>query len=350
MNIQTVTFEGLSFVNVVDPKEIEIKSLIHDFEFESHDIEDYINAQQTVKIESRKNYILIAIDFPYVDPPEETAEKKENKNSNGNGETKTSTLKEKFSVPVPLPLPDFSFMQEKKKRIRTAHVNFYIGEDFVVVLHDEKTPLIDFIFSECQKTLKKRKELMGFGPSYLFYRIADLLIDSTFGVMSEIVSTIEKIDIDSLEEHPPTDIVEDISLTRRNIVVFNSMIKPSLNVFSDIRQEKYPGFKESSITPWSSIYNHLEKIRYRLEGSRELIEGLSISHESLLTARTNQIIKVLTMFTAVMLPLTLITGIYGMNILDLPYANKHFALDLIAISMGILSMVMIIGFKIKKWL
>ena len=103
-------------------------------------------------------------------------------------------------------------------------------------------------------------------------------------------------------------------------------------------------------TFWSNILDHLQKIWDRLEDNRELIEGISVSNESLLTARTNEIIKVLTMFSAIILPLTLIASLYGMNIIGLPFASEPGALLIIALVMLILAFGMVFVFKYKNWL
>lgn len=127
------------------------------------------------------------------------------------------------------------------------------------------------------------------------------------------------------------------------------MIEPSLHIFSDLANGKYEEMGNENRIYWSSIQNHLQKIKYRLHGSQELIEGIAKSHESLLTVKTNEIVKVLTMFTAILLPLTLIASIYGMNIVGLPLAQDVDALKAISLVMLILGLLMIVGFKIKRW-
>lgn len=346
MNIRTVTYNDFTFIDVHDPQEFELKFLRHNYKFDEVHLEDFINKQQVPKIEIEKEYALIVLDFPHLEGSKE--EKKHDAPTHHNGDLHAKKPLAQI-IPTP-PIPHFSFGNTKKHRIRTGHVSFFIKEKFLVVLHDDRTPQIDEIFTECQKTLKNREEFLGLGGQYLFYRIVDLLVDSSFTTLNSITATIDKIDQHLLDDNPAEKVVEDISSTRRNIVVFQTMIKPALTIFSDLENGKYEGLNGPMTSSWSNVRDHMQKIWYRLEDSRELIEGIAISHESLLTARTNEIVKVLTMFTAILLPLTLLASVYGMNIVGLPYAQQNNSLTIVVGIMVVLALVMLVVFKLRRWL
>ena len=89
-------------------------------------------------------------------------------------------------------------------------------------MHDEKSPQIDDIFVKCQKTLKNREKYLSDGPFYLFYNLVDSLVDPTFTVMNDIANSIDEIDLHLLQDYPPLKIVEEISVTRRNLVLFKT--------------------------------------------------------------------------------------------------------------------------------
>lgn len=341
MNINSITFKNLSFVDVHELGEQEIDHLKKTYGFSPIHLDDYVSRQQIPKIESLSKYILVVLDIPYVS--EGNGKHKENGKSSGT----TPSITEIITKPLTLPLLLFAHAQ--KKRIRLGHVNFFIGKNFVVTLHDENSPQVDDIFTKCQKTLRNREKYLSRGPFFLFYTLVDSLVDRTYTVMNEVANSIDEIDLHLLQNYPPLKIVEEISVTRRNLVLFKSMISPALSIFSELHKEKYHDFGDHDVEWWTSISDHLRKIIYRLEGSSDLLEGIGRSHESLLTARTNEIVKVLTMFTAIMLPLTLLTGVYGMNIMGLPAADKPeilhalvFIMIGIAVSMGVV-------FKIRRW-
>ncbi|MBI2019469.1 magnesium transporter CorA family protein [Candidatus Daviesbacteria bacterium] len=352
MNINTVTLNKFSFIDVHDLKETEIKYLRKTYNFSQIHLDDYVSGQQVPKIEAFKDYILIVLDFPFVESSDETGNGNHTKppepntqapNNNGVSSTITGI------ITSPLNIPKFLFAHAKEKRLRTGHINFFIGKDFLVVLHDEKTPEIDKIFESCQSSLKVRETYLVNGPFHLFYLIVDTLVDSTFGIMKEVAASIDDINLHLLQNYSPLRIVEEISATRRNLVLFKSILSPALDIFKELRSDKYKEFGEFDIASYSSLSDHIKKILYRLEGSSELLDGIARSHESLLTAKTNETIKVLTMFTAILLPLTLLTGIYGMNVVGLPGAETEGILTLLSLIMAIIAVSMILAFKIRRW-
>lgn len=329
MNIQTVKFNDISFVNLTTPGELEIKYLKNNFNFNQLLLDDYLNKTQVPKVETYKDYTLIVLDFP-----------KFNLNGNNN------LQKEEKNRPL-VPLPQFP-SGEKQKRIIMSQVDLFIGKDYLVVIHDNTLPAIENLFSLCQKTLQNRNKYMGQSSVYLAYKIIDHLVDMCFPIVSDISSTIDRIDRE-LDDPKMENPLETISITRRNIVVFHTMIKPIIPLFKQIEEGKYKELNGSMQPFWGNILDHLLKIWDRLEDNRELLEGISFSHESYLTAKTNEIVKVLTVFSAIILPLTLFASIYGMNIKGLPFAQEHFAFELIVGFMIVTAIIMLITFRFKRW-
>lgn len=351
MNINNVSFNNFTFVDVHEPKETEIKYLRHTYNFSQIHLDDYLSGQQVPKIELSKDYVLIVLDFPFVELTEENNKVITN-NHNGqkpdnNSSTEITTISE--IITNPMAIPRFLFGQSKEKRLKTGHINFFIGKDLLVILHDEKTPQVDKIFNDCRSGLRSREKYLSNGSFYLFYLIVDQLVDSTYNIMGEITSSVDNIDLHLLQNYSPIRIVEEISATRRNLVFFKSMLSPALGIFAELHSDKYKEFGSFEEASWSSISDHLRKIISRLEGSNQLLDGIARSHESLLTAKTNEIVKVLTMFTAIMLPLTLLTGIYGMNIGELPGAQTQGILLFLSLIMTGIAASMIIVFRIRRW-
>lgn len=352
MNIKTVTFNKISFVNVTNPQDLEIRDLKRNFGFNSLDLEDYINRDQIPDIKIYKDYRLIVLDFPFF------KQNGKNANSHGSNDTNGKEKAERLSIATLLNIPHaalssiplFHLTSIETRRILTSHVNLFIGKDYVVVLHEGVLDPIDHIFSKCQKTLSNRKQYMEQGSVFLAYKLIDALVDNYFPVVNELIIIIEKIDRE-LENKKSQTALEEISVTRRNIVFFQTMIKPILPLFEELERGKHEELSKNMTFYWSNINDHLKKIAHRLEDSRELIEGISESNESLIASKTNEIIKVLTIFSAVILPLNLVAGIYGMNIglQGLPFAQHPIAFVLISLIMIGLGVIMLLVFKARQW-
>ena len=344
MNIQTVTLNDISFVNVISPGELDIKYLKNNFGFSTLHLDDYINRTQVPKVETMKDYMLVVLDFPFI--PQSNQPTTPTKT-----ETKTkSPIDTLLNLPPAalssVQLPTF-ISQDKKKRILSSQIDIFIGKNYVVVVHEGALTPINDIFSLCQKTLNNRRQFMEEGPIFLSYKIIDTLVDSAFPILNELTGSIDKIDKD-LEDRPTSDTLENISVTRRNIVVFQTMIKPLLPIFHQVEEGTYKQLNGTMQQFWGNVVDHLQKIWDRLEDSRELIEGISESNESLLTSKTNEIIKVLTIFSAIILPLNLFASIYGMNIM-LPSAHDTSIFWTLMGLMTLTSVTMLVIFKYKRW-
>ncbi|MBI4089571.1 MAG: magnesium transporter CorA family protein [Candidatus Levybacteria bacterium] len=324
MNVQSVTFQGLSFVNISKPTDFEIKFLKNTYYFNSLNLEDYMHKAQIPKIENHRRYDLIILRFPLFS---------ENSIQNAH---QYGVYLPTFRSPV------------KKRRLVSSYVNFFISKEYVVVLHDGDLSPINNIFSLCQKTIHARTDYMSKGTVFLAYKIIDALADNCFPVINEITSTIDRIDKE-LEEKQDQKTLENISTTRRNLVVFHTMLKPVLSIFKELEKGKHERLNSSMLPFWSNVLDHLQKIMDRLEDNQELIEGISSSNESFLMTRTNVIIKVLTIITVFIMPLNLLAGMYGMNIVGLPFAQHPSAFLIMVAVMISLAIPLLIIFKIKRW-
>src|SRR3989344_8172228 len=309
MNTQTVSFQGISFINVANPHELDIKDLRNNFGFSPLDLDDYIHRNQVPKIEVHKNYVLIVLDFPYF---------KQNGNQqtqNGQETKNKSTVENLLNIPHAAlsSIPIFQLNKAEKRRILTSHVNLFIGKEYVVVLHEGIIPPINDIFSKCQKTLRNRNEFMGQGSVFLAYKIIDALVDYCFPVINELIVMIEKIDRE-LESQKTQIALEEISITRRNIVFFHTMVKPILPLFKHLEEGRHVELNGKMTDYWSNVHDHLKKIGHRLEDSRELIEGIAHRNESFIVSKTNESIKALTIIFTLTIPATIFGTFYGMNI------------------------------------
>lgn len=324
MNVQTVNFQGLFFINVAKPTDFEMKFLRNTYDFNSLNLEDYLHKTQIPKIENYKNYDLVVLRFPL------------------------------FSENVPqnshqygVHLPTFH-VSNKKRRLISSYVNLFVSKEYVVVLHAGELPQIDHIFSLCQKTLHSRTEYMSQGAVFLAYRIIDALVDNSFPIINEITSTIDRVDKE-LEEKQSQKTLEDISTTRRNLVVLHTMLKPVLSLVGELEKGEHEKLNGAMQPFWGNILDHVQKIMDRVEDNQELIEGISRSNESFIMTRTNVVIKLLTVITVIIMPLQLLSSVYGMNIVGLPFAQNPWVFGILSLLMLAIAVLLITILKAKRW-
>ncbi|MDP2585524.1 MAG: magnesium transporter CorA family protein [Candidatus Levybacteria bacterium] len=333
MNVQTVNFQGLFFINVAKPTDFEIKFLRNTYDFDPLNLEDYLHKTQIPKIESYKKYDLLVLRFPIF-----TENAIENSHQYG-----LAQLQSTYAHP-------------NKKRLTSSYVNFFVSKEYIVVLHDGTLPQIDRIFSLCQETLHNRTEFMGKGAAFLAYLIIDALVDNCFPIVNELTATIDRIDKD-LEHKQSQKTLEEISTTRRNLVVFHTMIKPTLPLLRELEDGKHKELNDTMQSFWSNVLDHLQKIWDRVEDNQELIEGISESSEFLLRSKTNQIMTTLTIMFTVTIPATIIGSFYGMNVM-LPggieegswtFWGPYTTFIFVAILSTTPLLLMLLYFRHKKW-
>ncbi len=189
---------------------------------------------------------------------------------------------------------------------------------------------------------------MGRSAGYLLYTIVDKLVDYCFPILNKIDQNIEQIE-DEIFEEKVRSTVQEISVVRRDVISFRRIIKPLMPVIGSLERKNRQFLHEDMDEYFGDIADHLSKIWDTLEDYKEVIEGLSDTINSLTNNRTNEIIKVLTIISVILLPLTLITGIYGMNV-DLPVQAHPLAFWFVILCMIGVIIGMLGFFKWRKWI
>jgi magnesium transporter len=143
--------------------------------------------------------------------------------------------------------------------------------------------------------------------------------------------------------------IEKISITRKNVVLLNTMFKPQLALFNKLQSGAIEGFAENMEDYWGNILDYYQKIWDTVEDSGELIKGYSTTFDSLQVNRTNEVMKILTLISSILLPLTFIASLYGMNI-KLPMQDHPQSFLIVGLGMGVIAVGMVVYFKMRKWM
>jgi magnesium transporter len=173
-------------------------------------------------------------------------------------------------------------------------------------------------------------------------------MNSSLNLMRRLGLELDRINEDLFSKRSQQTIVQ-ISITRKNIILLNTMFKPQLPLFHKFESGQITGFAENMEDYWGNILDYNQKMWDMAEDYQELIEGLSKTFDSLQTNRINEIMKTLTFISAFLLPLTFITGLYGMNI-GLPLQNDPKAFWILAVAMVGLVVFMVYYFRKKSWM
>lgn len=223
------------------------------------------------------------------------------------------------------------------------------GKDFFITTHQKYIQPLNYIFEECSKSEQKRKEYMGKTASYLLFSVLNAFFKKELSKINQIED-----EIDSVEKEiflgKEKKMVIIISSIKRKIINFWRVIEPEKNVFKELKIYGPKFFGPDTKHHFSILLRNYRKIENILKNSKEAIESLESTNNIMVNLKINEIISILTVFSAIMLPLTFIASIWGMNTNFLPFSEHPLGFWLVMIVMLLTFIGMIIYFKRKKWL
>ncbi|MDZ4767216.1 MAG: magnesium/cobalt transporter CorA [Chloroflexota bacterium] len=231
---------------------------------------------------------------------------------------------------------------------RQSEVDFFVGRGFVITLHDGALKPLRDLYDACQSQESDLKKLLDGSASHSFYAILDKLIDYCFPIMRKVDGNIRAI-----EERIFTDedkaLIRDIAIVRRDIISLRRIIRQQVPIMENLERIERPIIQEDLDEYFGDIVDHVHTLRDIVDEDFEIIVGLSDTADTLINHRLNGVIRVLTVISVIILPLTLVSGIYGMNV-SLPLDDHPDAYLVVLGLMVVLAVSLLVYFKRRKWL
>jgi magnesium transporter len=302
--MHTLKHKNIQWINISHPNEEDIKHLEKKYKFHHLDLEDCLSKSQRPKIDEYDNYLFIVLDFPVY--------------------------------------------HSRTKRVTVSEIKVFIGQGYLITLHEGHGQL-EKIFEQAKKNLKTKKEFMGQGTGFLLYELVSELFDDCFPILNKLTATINELEQDIFEKDVHRDMLNEILIAKKDIINFRRMIIPQRSVVAQLEHKNKKFLPETLEVYFDDVVDKIEKLWSSLENLKELIESLQDTNESVISHNTNNVIKTLTIFSVVMLPLTFITGFYGMNV-ALPFDSNPTVVHSITALMIAVVVGMLVFFKIKKWI
>ena len=304
LNLESVTWGDLTWVNIVGATEREKEYLAQNYPFHPLDLDDCLSRIQRPKIDEYADYLFLVFHFPV------------------------------FS---------------KEARVTTpSQLSVFISKNYLITLHKgELKPLVK-LFRECQIDEESREEYLNKGSGYLLYRIIDRLVDYCLPILNKIGDNIEEVEDNIFSTRMPRAIKE-ISILRRDVISFRRIIWPMRAVIGSLEHKIRRYNKMDMSVYFGDMVDHVDKIWDGLEEYKEIIEGLNDTHDSLASNRTNEVMRMLTIIATILLPITVVASIFGMNI-PLPLQNSGYSLLLVSAIMLIIISSMLFFVRHHHWI
>src|SRR6187200_2724912 len=304
--VHELTASGLTWVNVVSPDVETAQLLAERFGWHPLDVEDVVSKRQRPKIDDYEDegYLFAVLHFPVYD--------------------------------------------KTVQRLNAAELDVFIGQDYLVTLPNRELLPLTRLFARCDADATFREQLFAKGSGRLLYEVLDDLFDYCFPILDKIGHKLDRIE-DDMFEGAAEDVVRDISNAKQEIISYRKVIKPERSTLRVLERRINRFLPEELELYFDDVNDAVERIWDQLDNYKEVVEALESTNESVISHLQNNVLRLLTIISVTMLPLTLMTGIFGMNVIYPGEATRvAFWVILAALLATLIGM---IGFfRWKRWL
>ena len=302
--VDTISFGKLKWHHITNPTVDDLDFLRDNFHFHPLDIDDCSSFVQRPKIDTYDDYYFLVLHFPLLD--------------------KRSNL------------------------VKTEETKIFWGHDYLITVGNSHYVVQDLFNLTKIDPEEIEEEGLAISSDSILYKVLYRMMKETFLLIERLGSEIDIINRD-LFEQKSDKIIEQISRYRKNIIQLNTIFRPQLRLFHTFEAGEVKGFAEDMEDYWGNILDFYQKMWDMIEDYGELVAGLSSTFDSLQANKTNEIMRMLTIISTIVLPLTFISGLYGMNVV-LPLANNAAAFWMLIALCALVVIALMIFFKKKKWM
>ena len=199
------------------------------------------------------------------------------------------------------------------QRLNAAELDFFVGPDYLVTLPTVELLPVTRLFRRCEEDHAFREQLFSKGSGRLLYEVLDDLLDYCFPILDKIGHKLDSLE-DDVFEGRSEEVVRDISNVKQEIISYRKIVKPERSTLRLLERHVGRFLPEELELYFDDVVDATERIWDILDNYKEVVEALESTNESVISHRQNDVLRVLTVFSVVLLPLTLITGIFGMNV------------------------------------
>jgi magnesium transporter len=267
--LQELHAHGLTWIHLDAPTLEEATVLAERFGWHPLDLEDVLSRRQRPKVDEYPDYLFGVLHFPVYD--------------------------------------------KAVQRLNAAELDFFVGNGYLVTLPTVELLPVTRLFHRCNEDEELRDQLFAKGSGYLLYHVLDDLFDYCFPILDKIGHKLDSVEDDMFEERAE-DVVRDLSNVKQEIISYRKIIKPERSTLRLLERNIERFLPEQLDLYFDDIVDASERIWDLLDNYKEVVEALEDTNESVISHRQNDVLRFLTVVTVILLPLTLITGIFGMNV------------------------------------
>jgi magnesium transporter len=301
--VEELRHGALSWLMIERPGTAELMLLEQRFAFHPLDLEDLVSKTERPKIDARPGYVFVVLHFPV--------------------------------------------MAGRPRRLAAGELHIFLGNDYLVTVHDGDLRPPVRLFEELKADPSRRATFMA-TPGRLLYEVIMGLIEASRPWVDRLPGAVDSLQAEIFAESDQEP-VRRMAMLRRELIQLRRMIRPDAAVIDLLRTREWVSAPELALY-WGNARDQIAWLSDYLDDVSATLEALSHSYDQLANQRTNKVMRLLTAISTIMLPLAVISGIYGMNIRGLPFSESEWAFEATLGMMLVVAVGLLILFRRRRWL
>ena len=238
------------------------------------------------------------------------------------------------------------YVDEEDGALKAEQVSLVIGSNFVLSFQEQEGD----VFEQIRDRIRKNKgRIRKMGADYLAYSLIDAIVDNYFLILEGVGERLEALEEELISRATP-EASGEIHRVKRDALFLRKSVWPLREVISSLARGESPLIRKDTLPYLRDVYDHTIQVIDTIETFRDMISGMRDAYLSVLSNRMNEVMKVLTIIATIFIPLTFITGVYGMNFKYMPETEWHWGYFVSLGLMAAVAALMIAFFKKRKWL
>lgn len=229
---------------------------------------------------------------------------------------------------------------------QSEHINLVLGNNYVISFQERKGDIFDYVRDRIRNG---KGRIRKNGADYLVYALMDTIVDRYFIILEKSSERIEYIE-EEVVDNPSTETMRDIHKMKREMIFLRKSVWPLREVVNSLTREESELIQENTQLYFRDVYDHTIHVIDAIESFRDMVSGMLDIYLSSISNKMNEVMKVLTIFASIFIPLTFIAGIYGMNFQYMPELNWKWGYFSVLGFMVAVGISMLFYFKRYKWL
>ncbi len=235
---------------------------------------------------------------------------------------------------------------QSHQRIKPMELHLFVGENYIISATTEsESEAVDRALQEYIQS----PNICARGPMYAVYLLTEDLVETYYPVIEELDDEADQLQDLMLDRADTAALKRNFDLKRSDFEL-RRLLGPQRDILSDLSRRDFPFIQGENQVYFQDIYNRMTRLFDMLDTIREIITGNLDIYLSTVSNRLNEVMKVLTVFAAILMMLSLITGFYGMNFTHLPWLHSPNAFRNVLIAMGIVTGGMLLWFRHRRYL